>query len=79
MKELRNYTTREINMNFRIKVQGIVNGIKVNTLVGVSGLLRYLGGSIEKMEKMLKRAFASMGDKCACKVYGGIKVVFYAK
>ena len=32
------YTTKEINRNFKIKVNGIVNGKKVNVLVGVSGL-----------------------------------------
>lgn len=31
------YTTKEINRNFKIKVNGIVNGKKVNVLVGVSG------------------------------------------
>lgn len=30
-------TTRKINMNFRIKVNGIVDGKKINTLVGVPG------------------------------------------
>lgn len=30
-------TTKEINMNFRIKVNGIVDGKKINTLVGVPG------------------------------------------
>ena len=33
------YTTKEINRNFKIKVNGIVNGKKVNVLVGVSGLI----------------------------------------
>lgn len=36
-------TTKEINMNFRIKVNGIVDGKKINTLVGVSGLIKLVG------------------------------------
>lgn len=72
------YTTREINKNFKIKVQGIVNGVKMNILVGVSGLLKVLG-SIEKLNKFVSRAFASKADKCICKIYGGAKVIFYAQ
>lgn len=73
------YTSREINKNFRIKVNGIINGVKVNTLVGVSGLLRILGGNMKKLQKFVARAFASMADKCACKVYGGPMITFYVK
>lgn len=73
-----NYTSAQINKNFRIKVSGIVNGVKVNTFVGVSGLLRILG-SMTKLQKFVARAFASMADKCACKIYGGALVTFYAK
>lgn len=76
---MKNFTTTEINKNFRIKVAGMVNGKKVNKLVGVSGLLAILGGSIEKMQKFLTRAFNSMLDKCVCKIYGGAKVTFYTK
>lgn len=76
---MKTYTTCEINKNFRIKVSGIINGVKVNTLVGVSGLLQILGGSIEKLQKFVARAFNSLADKCACKIYGGAKVTFYAK
>lgn len=68
-----------INRNFRIKVNGIINGVKRNVLVGVSGLLEILGGSIEKLQKFVNRAFASMADKCACKIYGGATVTFYVK
>lgn len=71
--------TAVINRNFRIKVAGMVNGIKVNKLVGVSGLLDILGGSWEKLVKMVLRAFNSMADKCRCKIYGGAAVTFYAK
>ena len=35
------YTTKEINRNYLIKVAGIdANGRRINTLVGVSGLIR---------------------------------------
>ena len=34
------YTTREINANYKIKVSGLFDGKKVNTLVGVSGLIK---------------------------------------
>lgn len=71
--------TTTINRNFRIKVAGMVNGIKVNKLVGVSGLLDILGGSWEKLVKMVLRAFNSMADKCRCKIYSGAAVTFYAK
>lgn len=31
------YTTKQINRTFKIKVNGMFNGKKINTLVGVSG------------------------------------------
>lgn len=68
-----------VNRNFRIKVNGVVNGVKRNVLVGVSGLLEILGGSLEKLQKFVARAFACMQDKCACKIYGGATVTFYVK
>lgn len=72
-------TTAMINRNFRIKVSGLVNGQRVNKLVGVKGLLEILGGSWDKLVKFVLRAFNSLTDKCACKIYGGAKVTFYAK
>lgn len=65
--------TATINRNFRIKVNGTVNGVKVNKLVGVSGLIAILGGSWQKLVKMVLRAFNCLSDKCACKIYGGAK------
>ena len=35
--------TKTINKNFRIKVAGIVDGVRINKLVGVRGLLAILG------------------------------------
>lgn len=72
-----NYTTKEINTNFRIKVNGIVDGKKINTLVGVSGLVKLIG--VEMVNKMLRRAFAGKDDKLVCKLRRGIKVTFYVK
>lgn len=72
-------TTATINRNFRIKVNGLVNGQRVNKLVGVKGLLEILGGSWDKLVKFVLRAFNNLTDKCACKTYGGPTVIFYAK
>ena len=76
MKTL-NYTTAEINRNFKIKVFGVVNGRKINTLVGVSGLLNLLDGAVDLMNRLLDRAFASKGDKCVCKLRRGLQISFY--
>lgn len=72
-----NYTTSEINMNFRIKVNGIVDGKKTNTLVGVYGLIKLV--SVEMANNMLRRAFNGKDDKLVCKLRRGIKVSFYVK
>ena len=64
-------------MQFRIKVFGIVNGKKINTLVGVSGLINIIG--LEMTNKTLKRAFAGKDDACVCKLRRGVKVTFYVK
>lgn len=69
------YSTREINRNFRIKVSG-VDG-EGNKLVGVSGAIALIG--VEMFNKLLKRAFSSVEDKCVCKLRRGIKFSFYIK
>ena len=71
-----NYTTREINHNFKIKISGIYEGQKVSTLVGVNGLCRMVG-DIDLTNRLLDRAFNSSEDKCICKLRRGIKVSFY--
>jgi hypothetical protein len=72
------YSTREINMNFRIKVYGIdENGNKINKALGVMGLIKLIG--IELVNKFLGRAFNSCLDKIVCKLRRGIKVTFYVK
>lgn len=76
MKTL-NYTTKEINGNFKIKVAGLDNeGRKINTLVGVSGAIALIG--IDMFNKLLDRAFNCYGDCCHCKLRRGIKFSFYA-
>lgn len=70
------YTTREINRNYKIKVYGLFDGKKVNTLVGVSGFLKMVN-DIELCNSLLDRAFDCMGDKCVCKLRRGIKISFY--
>ena len=70
------YTTREINSNYKIKVSGIYDGAKVNTLVGVAGLVRMVN-DIELTNRLLDRAFATMDDKVVCKLRRGIKISFY--
>lgn len=72
-----NYSTSEINANFKIKVFGWLNGKKINTLVGVSGLINLLDGAIDLVNRLLDRAFNSMGDVCHCKLRRGIKISFY--
>lgn len=70
------YTTREINGNYKIKVYGLFDGKKVNTLVGVSGLIKMVN-DIELTNRLLDRAFATMDDKVVCKLRRGLKISFY--
>lgn len=71
------YTTREINHNYKIKVAGIYEGKKVNTLVGVSGLVKMVN-DIDLCNRILDRTFSSMDDVCICKLRRGIRISFYA-
>lgn len=72
------YTTAQINRNFRIKVSGVNGeGAYINTLVGVSGLLRLIGEKLAN--NLLTRAFNCLLDKCVCKLRRGLKITFYNK
>ena len=72
------YDSKDINRNFRIKVSGVdAMGNKVHKLVGVSGAIALIGA--EMLNKLLKRAFASMDDVCVCNLRRGIKFSFYIK
>ena len=76
-KEL-GYTTKFINENFRIKVYGRdENGKKVNTLLGVSGIIRMIG--VELFNKFVERALRCMQDVCVCKLRRGLQVSLYVK
>lgn len=77
MKENLAYTTKRINANFRIKVSGVFNGKKINTLVGVTGAIALIG--VEMLNKFLKRAFNSLADKSVCKLRRGLQFSFYVK
>ena len=70
------YTTREINANYKIKVSGVFDGSKINTLVGVSGLIKMVN-DIELTNRLLDRAFDCMQDVCVCKLRRGLKISFY--
>lgn len=67
------HTTRQINHNFKIKIYG--QGM--NTLVGVAGLRRIVADDA-LCDRLVGRAFASMGDKQVCKLRRGIQITFYA-
>lgn len=70
------YSTKEINRTYEIKVSGMVDGKKINTLVGVSGLID-LVNDIELINRLLNRAFNDPSDVCVCKLRRGIKISFY--
>lgn len=72
------YTTKQINSNFKIKVAGYNNDTKkLNTLVGVSGLVSLIG--VELANKFINRAFENSRweDKTVCKLRRGLKITFY--
>ena len=72
------FTTKFINQNFRIKVFGRTeDGKKINTLMGVSGIIRLIGQ--ELFYKFVQRALDSMKDVSVCKLRRGIKVSLYVK
>ena len=52
-------------------------GKKINTLVGVSGLLNLIG--TELANKLMARRERCMDDACVCKLRRGLKVTFYVK
>ena len=51
------------------------NGKKINTLVGVSGLIKLVG--VEMANKLLRRAFRCVKDAEHCKLRRGLKISFY--
>lgn len=77
-KETKQFNTKFINQNFRIKVYGRdENGKKINTLMGVSGIIRLIGQ--ELFYKFIQRALDCMKDVCVCKLRRGLQVSLYVK
>lgn len=68
-------TVTKINRDWKMKVYGYINGVRVNHLIGVSGLIGYVGE--ELAEKFVERAYRSKQDVCHCKLRRGIKISFY--
>ena len=72
------WSTKFINQNFRIKVYGRdENGKKINTLLGVSGIIRLIG--VELFNKFIQRALDCMLDVCVCKLRRGLVISLYVK
>jgi hypothetical protein len=72
-----NFETKQINRDWLIKVFGLNDaGRKINTLLGVSGLVQLVG--VEFANKFIERAYACSQDRCVCKLRRGLKVTFYA-
>ncbi|TFD94649.1 ribosomal large subunit pseudouridine synthase B [Dysgonomonas capnocytophagoides] len=70
-----NFSTMEVNRNFKIKVSGESNGQKVHKLVGVYGLLELIGTDLTNT--FIEKAFNKGLDKVECKLRRGLKVTFY--
>lgn len=68
------FTTSDINRNFRIKVYGYVDGVRVNTLLA----LELLG---DLFYRLVERAMNRLGEtgKTVCRLRRGIRVTFYEK
>lgn len=76
--DLLDYPTEVINRDFRIKVYGHNgDGKKMNTLVGVEGMLKLIGH--ELANKFIARAYRDGLDKTVCKLRRGLKVSLYVK
>ena len=77
-KNVKRFDSKFINQNFRIKVFGKdENGKKINTLMGVSGIIRLIGE--ELFYKFVQRALDCMLDVCVCKLRRGLQVSLYVK
>ena len=77
-KNVKRFSSKFVNQNFRIKVFGVdENGKKINTLVGVSGIIRLIGE--ELFYKFVQRALDCMMDVCVCKLRRGLQVSLYVK
>ena len=78
IKEIKKFSSKFINANFRIKVFGRTeDGKKINTLMGVSGIIRLIGE--ELLYKFIQRELDCMLDVCVCKLRRGLQVSLYVK
>lgn len=78
VKETKQFSTRFINQNFRIKVFGYdESGKKINTLMGVSGIIKLIGETL--FFKFVQRALDCMRDVCVCKLRRGLQISLYVK
>lgn len=73
-----NYSTKEVNLHFLIKVVGTNNGKVVERLVGLSGLLDEVG-DYSLVNTLLTRAFKSKKDKIECRLRRGLKIIFFCR
>ena len=77
-ENIKRFSSKFINQNFRIKVFGRdENGKKINTLMGVIGIIRMIGE--ELFYKFIQRALDCMKDVCVCKLRRGLQVSLYVK
>lgn len=77
-KKGQTFSSKFVNANFRIKVFGYTeDGKKINTLMGVSGIIRLIGEVL--FYKFVQRALDCMKDVCVCKLRRGLKVSLYVK
>lgn len=77
-KQGQTFSSKFINQNFRIKVFGRTeNGKKINTLMGVSGIIAMIGE--ELFFRFIQRALDCMQDVCVCKLRRGLQVSLYVK
>ena len=78
VKETKQLDSKFVNRNFRIKVFGYdENGKKINTLMGVSGIIKLIGETL--FFKFVQRALDCMRDVCVCKLRRGLQVSLYVK
>jgi len=69
--------TSEINLNFKIKVNGkSFTGKSMSKLVGVRGLVSLVGEDLA--EKLVERAFSEGLDVTTCKLRRGLTIRFYS-
>lgn len=71
-----NYSTKYLNANYLFKVAGDNgDGVKLNKLVGVSGLVALIG--VELVNKFVARAERDGQDATYCRLRRGLKVTLY--